>query len=60
MTALVEWAARTYHWEPRRLLHGIPCAQLALLFRQWKGAVAGGKGFTLLEMELMERLRHHG
>ncbi len=52
----MEWAARTYRWELPHLLHGLPAAQVALLFRQWKGAVAGSKGFTLLEEELMARL----
>ena len=56
MIALAEWAARTYHWTLPHLLHGLPAAQLALLFRQWKTAVAGSKGFTLLEEELMARL----
>ena len=56
MIALAEWAARTYHWTLPHLLHGLPAAQLALLFRQWKTAVAGYQGFSLLEEELMARL----
>ena len=49
----MEWAARVYHWRIPEILWEIPAAQIALLLRQWSFAVAGSKGLTLNELELL-------
>lgn len=44
---------RVYGLKLHEVLWSEPAVQVALLFRQWRSAVAGDQGLTLLEAELL-------
>lgn len=55
---LFEFASRVYHYPPESILHTIPLAQIALLYRQYVDVETTYKGNTLGEDQLLKELQN--